>query len=580
MYRQPDLLVRFLAVLLAVSGLLATPARGQDGNLLAAQGPQKLVALARIGPWPAISNLIAYRGRMWFVNSVKFIDHNSADIYSFDPKTGFTQYQRQLFSQDAGRPMVADGLLYWPFEDARFSMGLGEYMITNGAQWRWRVVAGMRAFHAHAMLKIGNRLYAVTGAFHGRLAVSGDDGASWRELYRSRDRKGSFSRVVSLARFRGSLYAGLYSQAEPGIKLLRLEDGTLKPVKGWPVGDEATRLTVHQGALYALHRAGGETSLWRSDGARAEQIRTPPRGRITAIASDGAALWALTVDTPKSGVLWRLKNDGGWENFQQFTQDRPLDLAFLDGAPYVGAVGGDGRGVLWGPRVAAPSELPAMAADDAGPPVPTIAPAAPGQALEPLLGRLDRLYRDPRALARRAVMRDTLEAIIAQRSAAAAQALAKRIGSVGDVARHAPFAGVKGRLGAVADWRLIWAMARIGEGAMPPEILDETWALKENPSQKYPYLPSAAAFTAGLLAQKDDAMLARLIARLDRKDDPVWLKGDFVGALSAITGQKLGYDFAAWRIWWQQRTRPKADPANAKRRKIRRRQRPRNKRRR
>jgi hypothetical protein len=28
---------------------------------------------------------VAYGGRVWFVNSIKFVDHNSADVYSYDP---------------------------------------------------------------------------------------------------------------------------------------------------------------------------------------------------------------------------------------------------------------------------------------------------------------------------------------------------------------------------------------------------------------------------------------------------------------------------------------------------------------
>lgn len=85
-----------------------------------------LVQLAQPGPWSGVSGLIGYGTRLWFVNSVKFVDHNSADVYSYDPRTGDTRYERHLFSQDEGVPAVADGLLFWPFEDPRFSVGHGE----------------------------------------------------------------------------------------------------------------------------------------------------------------------------------------------------------------------------------------------------------------------------------------------------------------------------------------------------------------------------------------------------------------------------------------------------------------------
>jgi len=66
-----------------------------------------LVRLAQPGPWSGISGLIGCGARLWFVNSVKFVDHNSADLYSYDPGTGTTRYERHLFSQDAGDPVVA-----------------------------------------------------------------------------------------------------------------------------------------------------------------------------------------------------------------------------------------------------------------------------------------------------------------------------------------------------------------------------------------------------------------------------------------------------------------------------------------
>ena len=107
---------------------------------------ESLVPLARPGPWSGVSALIGYGARLWFVNSVPFVDHNSADVYSYDPVTGDTRYERHLFSQDAGSPVVAAGLLYWPFEDARFSMGLGEYMVTDIANWSTAVQrSGARA---------------------------------------------------------------------------------------------------------------------------------------------------------------------------------------------------------------------------------------------------------------------------------------------------------------------------------------------------------------------------------------------------------------------------------------------------
>ncbi|MGI9371498.1 MAG: hypothetical protein ACR2OJ_03305 [Hyphomicrobiales bacterium] len=83
----------------------------------------ELSILARVGPWPVTSRLIGYDGKVWFANSVKGRNHNSADIWSLDPETAELRYERHLFSQDAGVPLVHRDLLYWPYEDGRYSFG-------------------------------------------------------------------------------------------------------------------------------------------------------------------------------------------------------------------------------------------------------------------------------------------------------------------------------------------------------------------------------------------------------------------------------------------------------------------------
>jgi len=50
----------------------------------------------------------------------------------------------------------------------------------------------------------------------------------------------------------------------------------------------------------------------------------------------------------------------------------------------------------------------------------------------------------------------------------------------------------------------------------------------------------------------DNESLAALVGRLNRPGDPDWLAGDIVGALTALTGQRFGHDYGAWRSWWVQ----------------------------
>lgn len=199
-----------------------------------AQAVTTLVPLVSPGPWSGVAGLIGYGGRVWFVNSEKFIDHNSADIYSYDPASGVTRFERHLFSQDAGQPTVANGLLYWPFEDARFSTGHGEYMVTNGSEWQWRILPQAEVFHVHALVAHGGALFAATGAWRGGLQLSRDGGITWQVVYDHPTPSGSVSRITSLANLDGALYAGLTDYRPAGGKLLQWTGHTLKPVDGWP----------------------------------------------------------------------------------------------------------------------------------------------------------------------------------------------------------------------------------------------------------------------------------------------------------------------------------------------------------
>ena len=69
---------------------------------------ERLDRLVHGPPWQGVSSLIEFRGRLWFANSVKFVNHNSADLYSFDPVSGQARYEKHLFSQDAGEPLLSN----------------------------------------------------------------------------------------------------------------------------------------------------------------------------------------------------------------------------------------------------------------------------------------------------------------------------------------------------------------------------------------------------------------------------------------------------------------------------------------
>ena len=63
---------RSILVLIAYLAILpGNPASARDAPL---------VVLPRAGIWEGVSQMIGFMGRLWFVNSVKFRNHNSADL--------------------------------------------------------------------------------------------------------------------------------------------------------------------------------------------------------------------------------------------------------------------------------------------------------------------------------------------------------------------------------------------------------------------------------------------------------------------------------------------------------------------
>lgn len=531
---------RFLYAALTILATALNPVTPADA---ASEGP--LVPLARPGVWQGVSHLIPYDGRIWFANSASFEDTNAADIYSYDPRTGALRYERGLFTQDTGTPTVFGGKLFWPFEDPRFSMDAGEYVVTDGRAWRWRRLPEGSAMHLHAMSACRGDLFAVTGGWDGQLQISKDGGKSWRLTATYPRGEANFSRLVAIAPFGGRCFVGASAEGRRGGKLLEWANERLVAVPGWPEADHTEGLTVHNGLLFAWIDSGQARKLFAFDGEKTVPAAAPPSGLLQALSSDGTYLWAVSGDNG-AGALWRSRDGSAWTEIQRF-KEMPISVSAVEGAVFVGTYREDG-GALWGPSGAIPplgvSATPfeiqnpnsAGAADTAG-----------------LIAEIERLVSGEVEISGFRDFRFAFQRLSEISDPAFGRYLAALYPKIAIKGHARMFTNERVLQADLAHWYLLGAMAVNGYGRVPLDLLSMPFSGRQNRAQKY-FDPSIAAIaTVGWIGQNDSETVAALIRRLDQGKDPKWLRADVIAALSALTGKPFGHDAARWRTWWNDR---------------------------
>jgi hypothetical protein len=516
----------------------------------AVNASDRLVLLKDGFHWPHVSEMIEYGGRLWFVNSKKYVNHNSADIWSYDPVKGDTRYERHLFSQDAGSPVVHRGLLYWPLEDSRFSVGRGEFMVTNGLEWKWGLLPAGRAFHVHAMASSGDALYAAASAWTAKLQSSADGGTAWTELYEHPTPSRRVSRITSLAVLNGTLYGGLAASHErTGAKLLQWNGTTFVPFRRWPDRRAVPRLQIFKGWLYGVNIADDDGTVWRTSGSIVEKATGIFGTSIRGMAAGDDSLW-VAVSNRGDGELWRSPDGERWSRYQRFPGVTLHGVGVFDGQVFVGGRTKNG-GALYGPRPITETgsdlmDLPPLSLarlPDGGTASDTDTAAA--------LERLRRDLADPQQYV--SGLRERFLPLARSRDPVIGKALSDILRGPFPDASTTMFGSQRVSAAKIARWFILWAMAHNGHGRVPLELISAPWEAPQNDAEKYFDSPPAAAWAAAELGQKDDKTLATLIARLDRVGDPDWLKGDMIGALTVLTGQKFAYDIAAWKEWWAAR---------------------------
>lgn len=524
--------------------LAQAPALNPD--VIASAEPISLEILTRTGPWPVASRLIGYNGRLWFASSVKGVNHNAADIWSIDLNSKEKRYERSLFSQDAGLPLVYNGLLYWPFEDALLSFGNGIIGVTDGQHWGQMVIPGTPIYHSYEALNWRGDLLVLAAA--GDTALHRDLGdGQWRRIVRHIAPRGKIARLKELTAFNGAVYAVLRDGKKRRLaRWSGKDDAGFEDVLPWPRYKYMNGLTVHRGALYALVGRGEAREIWRHDGETS--YRLGPTGRFADMASDGDTLWLAGFD----GQLLSSVDGADWQRHKRLEGGTPITLDVIDGGLFAAGRGDDGQGIIWWQKG---YELRAATAPDAAAQqrikaLTRTAPANNAIDWRAKAAQMDRLLADPQTFTsyRGGPLGDALK--FALENGAPQGFFADRLrADIADGGYQGFGSGSQTAIADLAQVLILSAMAEARHAGVPHKLILQPWRSKANSYEKY-IEPSMAAIHAVARAQQGDkATVSALLKRLDYKDDPDWLRSQIIGALTAATGQHFGYDIAAWQRW-------------------------------
>lgn len=508
---------------------------------------EQLSVLARPGPWPVADQLIAYGNKIWFSSAVKGVNHNSADVWSFDPSNKALQFERYLFSQDTGEPVVHKDLLYWPHEDMRIGLGTGVVNVTNGSSWQTLMIPSPDyMMHTHSLTEWRGQLVAAMAGWNGALVSSVDGGKNWQILANDKPRTGRFHRYNHLAALDGHLYVRHWETT--GVSLAEYVDGRVMDVEGWPKGASFSKLVRFNGALYSLvNNPDGGRDLWRIDQGVVEKLQiSGPTATRVELVSDGARLWLITRDAD-GGELWASPDGVKYEMESRFDGGIPYSAtALTTGSIYVGGAGDDGRAILWGPK-SAPDlnrSTPQMAlpfnkhrrSED-------FAFDARREQLVMALGNPETFDKRGRAL------KELISEIL--REGPPANFFISLLESFVPEQNVSTFGGkFQVPMREIANWQLLNAMAENAEPFVPLQMLEKPWRRQPNGPQKWFDEVLMALHAVQRVGQNDQATIAALIHRLDQQGDPDWLQSQITGTLGAITGKRFAYDKAAWKTWW------------------------------
>jgi len=520
-----------------------------------ASAQRRLEVLAAVGPWPVASNPIIYDGRLWFSVSVKGRNHNSADLWSLDPQTGDLQYERHLFSQDAGTPVIFQGLLYWPHEDSRLSLGYGAISVTDGDTWGELEIPTAKTFHLHHLIDWGGTLVAVTSAWQAGLQTSDDGGATWSAFYDHPTEAKRVSRLNSPAVVLGRLYFKLRDPA--GTRLVRVTEHELAEIAQWPQ-THFHSLTSFNSTLYGIVGRRGSASIWKSSwksgGRKSQRLAAAyGRGDPVDLYAGKDRIWALFAQT-NGGYVASSKDGNRWQIEATFEGGTPHELIVAPDQILIAGTGADGQAAIWGIKGATLKEASKGYRREI--PVPFKLPPSDAIDWQQQSDRLKNALRTPANFRNHG--REGLREVVRNMAALSPppEFFANHLEAAMPDIKVAVIGGeAKIPARRIGQWNLLWAMRSNARARVPPALLARPWELAIRRSEKYFDPLLAALMTVSYNRQNDTETIATLINRLKSEQDPLWLKGDIIGVLTAVTGQKFGYKIDRWLAWWD-RQRP------------------------
>ena len=508
---------------------------------------ESLQVLAQPAPWPVADHLIVYKGRVWFSTSVKGVDHNSADIWSLDPATGDTRFERYLFSQDAGDPVVHKGLLYWPQEDMRIGIGAGAVSVTDGQNWRDLFVpVPDHMMHTHATTEWRGKLVAAMAGWNGAIAVSDDAGDSWSVIANDAPKTGSFHRYNDVVSAGGRLFIKHWENT--GTSLAEYRDGSVVSLEDWPSGRTIHSMAAHGDALFVVaDNEAGDQVLWRVDDAGVRALQMLPADLTPQLViSDGQSLWIVAREGD-GGRLWSSPNGYNFQPGDTFKGGTPYSaVALSPGTIYVSGEGHDGMAIVWGPKHV--DLMPSPVSDALVP--KRLSATDPDFDTESAYLSIKDSLASPNAYQNHArSLRSEINAVL-QSNPPSEFFTSLLSAAVPDIDIDIFGGRATAAASDMAKWFILGAMARQGIGTVPVQILSTSWRRSENRPQKWFAPLLIGLYAVQVSGQNDRATIETLINRLREADDPPWLSSQVTGSLSSITGQSFAYDIGGLIDWW------------------------------